>query len=139
MTTPQNVPEILQARLKLGLLNWGRRTLIWTTVLGLLSTQIPFARVLLIGWIVFSVISLAGLLLGLKLASHLKAGTTTAFPQGMNEPRDVGGDRPEPLSEDTYPPHHPHTGRNAVSDEIIEIETEVLPPEPGPTRQGKKL
>jgi hypothetical protein len=30
---------------------------------------------------------------------------------------------------DDYPSHHSHRGRNGVSDEIIEIEAEVLPPE----------
>lgn len=129
MSQPQNLPDLLQARLKLGLMNWGKRTLIWTAALGLLSTQSPFFKVVLIGWLLFSAISLAGLLLGLKLASHLKTGTAAAFPQGMNEPRDVGGGRPDPLPQEDFPSYHAPSGRHAVSDEIIEIEAEVLPPE----------
>ena len=128
MNQPQNLPELLQARLKLGLFNWGKRTVIWTMALGLLSAIAPGMRFLLIGWLIFSALSLGALLLGLKLAKNLKVSTAT-FPQGMNEPRDVGGDRMESSDHDDYPSHHAHTGRNAVSDEIIEIEAEVLPPE----------
>ncbi len=129
MNQPQNLPELLQARLKLGLFNWGKRTVIWTMALGLLSAIAPGLRFLLIGWLLFSALSLAALLLGLKLAKNLRVSTAT-FPQGMNEPRDVGGDRMESGdADDDYPSHHAHTGRNAVSDEIIEIEAEVLPPE----------
>ena len=135
MSAPQNLPELLQARLKLGLVNWVRRTLLWACVLGLLSTQIPPFRVLLIAWLIFSAFSLAALLFGLKLAKHLKTGTASVFPQGMSEPRDVGGTRPDPIDEENPAPHHGHTGRNAVSDEIIEIEAEVLPPESGPPRR----
>lgn len=130
MNQPQNLPELLQARLKLGLFNWGKRTVIWTMALGLLSAIAPGMRFLLIGWLIFSALSLGALLLGLKLAKNLKVSTAT-FPQGMNEPRDVGGDRMESSDHDDYPSHHAHTGRNAVSDEIIEIEAEVLPPEKG--------
>ena len=128
MNQPQNLPELLQARLKLGLFNWGKRTVIWTMALGLLSAIAPGLRFLLIGWLIFSALSLAALLLGLKLAKNLKVSTAT-FPQGMNEPRDVGGDRMESSGDYDYPSHHAHTGGNAVSDEIIEIEAEVLPPE----------
>ncbi|MES2468375.1 MAG: hypothetical protein V4675_13800 [Verrucomicrobiota bacterium] len=129
MNQPQNLPELLQARLKLGLFNWGKRTVIWTMALGLLSAIAPGLRFLLIGWLIFSALSLAALLLGLKLAKNLRVSTAT-FPQGMNEARDVGGDRMESSDEaDDYPSHHSHTGRNAVSDEIIEIEAEILPPE----------
>ena len=92
MNQPQNLPELLQARLKLGLFNWGKRTVIWTMALGLLSAIAPGLRFLLIGWLIFSALSLAALLLGLKLAKNLRVSTAT-FPQGMNEPRDVGGDR----------------------------------------------
>ena len=130
MNQPQNLPELLQARLKLGLFNWGKRTVIWTMALGLLSAIAPGMRFLLIGWLIFSALSLGALLLGLKLAKNLKVSTAT-FPQGMNEPRDVGGDRMESSDHDDYLSHHAHTGRNAVSDEIIEIEAEVLPPEKG--------
>jgi hypothetical protein len=126
MSDPQNLPELLQARLKLGLFNWGKRTLIWTTVLGLLSTQVPPFKVLLIGWIVFSAISLAGLLLGLKLAKHLKTGTTASFPHPTGEPRDVGGNRLEPVDPNEHPERS--TRRSSADDEIIEIEAEVLPP-----------
>lgn len=130
MNQPQNLPELLQARLKLGLFNWGKRTVIWTMALGLLSAIAPGLRFLLVGWLVFSALSLAALLLGLKLAKNLKVSTATAFPTGRNEPRDVGGTRPEPAAvEEDSPYHQAHTGRNAVSDEIIEIEAEVLPPE----------
>ncbi len=129
MNQPQNLPELLQARLKLGLFNWGKRTVIWTMALGLLTAMAPGMRFFLIAWLIFSALSLAALLLGLKLAKNLKVSTAT-FPQGMNEPRDVGGTRPEPAEvEDDYPHHHTHTGRNAVNDEVIEIEAEVLPPE----------
>ena len=134
MSQPQNLPELLQARLKLGLVNWARRTLIWTGVLGLLTAMAPGMRFFLIAWLLFSAFSLAALLFGLKLAKHLKTGTTGTFPQGMNEPRDVGGTRPVPLDEDETPTHYDHTRRNAVSDEIIEIEAEVLPPESGPPK-----
>ena len=129
MNQPQNLPELLQARLKLGLFNWGKRTVIWTMALGLLTAMAPGMRFLLIAWLIFSAFSLAALLLGLKLAKNLKVAATT-YPQGMNEPRDVGGDRMESSDEaDDYPSHHSHRGRNGVSDEIIEIEAEVLPPE----------
>jgi hypothetical protein len=129
MNQPQNLPELLQARLKLGLFNWGKRTVIWTMALGLLTAMAPGMRFFLIAWLIFSAFSLAALLLGLKLAKNLKVAATT-FPQGMNEPRDVGGDRMESSDEaDDYPSHHSHRGRNGVSDEIIEIEAEVLPPE----------
>jgi len=131
MSQPQNLPDLLRARLKLGLLNWGKRTLIWSAFLGILSTLAPALRFLLVGWLVFSAISLAALLLGLKLANALKTSTLSTFPTPGREPRDVGGTRPEPLdSQDDTPTHHVHTGRNAVSDEIIEIEAEVLPPDP---------
>ena len=130
MNPPQNLPDILQARLKLGLFNWGKRTVIWTLALGLLSAVAPMMRFLLIGWLLFSALSLAALLLGLKLAKNFKAGAATAFPEGGDEPRDVGGIRPEPVEVAEDSPHYQaHTGRNAVSDEIIEIEAEVLPPE----------
>ncbi len=130
MNQPQNLPELLQARLKLGLFNWGKRTFIWTMALGLLTAMAPGLRFLLIAWLIFSALSLAALLLGLKLAKNLKVGTATAFSQAGNEPRDVGGHRPEPAEvEDDDPHHQAHTGRHAVSDEIIEIEAEVLPPE----------
>ena len=130
MNQPQNLPELLQARLKLGLFNWGKRTVIWTVALGLLTAIAPGMRFVLIAWLMFSAFSLAALLLGLKLAKNLKVGTPTAFPTGRNEPRDVGGIRPEPAAEEQeHPHHHAHTGRNAVSDEIIEIEAEVLPPD----------
>lgn len=135
MSQPQNLPEVLQARLKLGLVNWVRRTLVWTGILGLLSAMAPGMRVFLIAWLVFSAISLAALLFGLKLAKHLKTGTASVFPQGMNEPRDVGGTRPDPIDDEDPAPHHGHRGRNAVSDEIIEIEAEVLPPESGPSHR----
>ena len=129
MNQPQNLPELLQARLKLGLFNWGKRTVIWTMALGLLTAMAPGMRFFLIAWLIFSALSLAALLLGLKLAKNLRVSTAT-FPQGMNEPRDVGGDRMESSDDaDDYPSHHAHSGRNAVSDEIIEIEAEVLPPE----------
>ena len=129
MNQPQNLPDVLQARLKLGLFNWGKRTVIWTMALGLLTAIAPGLRFILIGWLLFSAISLAALLLGLKLAKNLKTGTG-AFSTGRDEPRDVGGTRPEPVeTDDHYPDHQTHTGRNAVSDEIIEIEAEVMPPE----------
>ena len=122
MSQPQNLPDLLQARLKLGLLNWGRRTLIWSGVLALLSSQIPFLKVALIAWLAFSALSLVGLLLGLKLASHLK--TSAAFPSHPPPSRDVGGDRPLDSGEaDPSRSSHSH-------DPIIEIEAEVLPPEP---------
>ena len=131
MSQPQNLPDLLQARLKLGLFNWGKRTIIWTLALGLLTAMAPGLRFLLIGWLLFSALSLAALLVGLKLAKNFKAGTAAAFPQRSNESRDVGGPRPEAVErEEDYPTNHAHTGRNAVSDEIIEIEAEVLPPEP---------
>jgi hypothetical protein len=130
MNQPQNLPELLQARLKLGLFNWGKRTVIWTLALGLLTAMAPGLRFLLIGWLLFSALSLIALLVGLKLAKGLKVSTTAAFPGERNEPRDVGGTRPEPAEVDDGTPHrHTHTGRNEVSDEIIEIEAEVLPPE----------
>ena len=44
MSQPQNLPELLQARLKLGLVNWARRTLIWTGVLGLLLARLVARR-----------------------------------------------------------------------------------------------
>ena len=129
MNQPQNLPDLLQARLKLGLFNWGKRTITWTLALGLLSAIAPAMKVFLIAWLLFSALSLAALLLGLKLARNFKAGTAAAFPQSRNQPRDVGGPRPEPLTEEVYPTHQAHTGRNGASDEIIEIEAEVLPPE----------
>ncbi len=129
MNQPQNLPELLQARLKLGLFNWGKRTITWTLVLGLLTAMAPGLRFLLIAWLLFSALSLVALLVGLKLANNLKVNTSV-FPQGMNEPRDVGGTRPEPAEvEDNTPHRHAHSGRNEVGDEIIEIEAEVLPPE----------
>lgn len=126
MSAPPNLPELLQARLKLGLFNWGKRTLIWTTALGLLATQVPLFKILLIGWIVYSAVSLAAILLGLKLANHLKMGTSS-FPQPVDEPRDVGNGRTEPMDSST--PQAGSARRSAVDDEIIEIEAEVLPPE----------
>ncbi len=119
MSQPQNLPDLLQARLKLGLLNWGRRTLLWTAVLALLSSQIPFFKVALIAWIIYSGLALVGLLLGLKFAKHLKVGA--AFSSPPAPPRDVGGDRPaEADLADAAP----------GDQEIIDIEAEVLPPEP---------
>lgn len=130
MNPPQNLTELLQARLKLGLFNWGKRTVIWTLVLGLLSAVAPGLRFLLIGWLLFSAISLAALLFGLKLAKNFKAGSVSAFPAPGNEPRDVGGPRPDiPEEAPDFPSPHARRGRSAVSDEIIEIEAEVLPPE----------
>jgi hypothetical protein len=135
MSQPQNLPELLQAKLKLALVNWARRTVIWTGILGLLSAMAPGIWVFLIAWLVFSAFSLAALLFGLKLAKNLKTGTASGFPQGMHEPRDVGGTRPDSIDEEDPAPHHGHSGRNAVNDEIIEIEAEVLPPESGPPRR----
>lgn len=135
MSQPQNLPELLQARLKLGLVNWARRTLIWTGVLGLLTAMAPGMKFLLIAWLLFSAFSLAALLFGLKLAKHLKTNTSGVFPQSMKEPRDVGGTRPVPIDEEEAAPYHHHTGRNAVSDEIIEIEAEVLPPDSDPPKR----
>ena len=130
MSPPQNLPEILQAKLKLGLFNWGKRTLIWTVVLGFAAAIAPGLRFILIGWLLFSALSLAALLLGLKLAKSLKAGASATFPTVQDEPRDVGGTRPETAGvEDDHPQHQTHTGRNAVGDEIIEIEAEVMPPD----------
>lgn len=134
MNQPQNLPEVLQARLRLALFNWGKRTLIGTTLLGLLSTRVPFFKAVLIAWIVFSLFSLAALLLGMKLAKHLKTGTFSAFPQGgQPEPRDVGGDRPDHDSEPEYPTPGGRHSHQTLSDEIIEIEAEVLPPEKNKT------
>ncbi|MDB6071125.1 MAG: hypothetical protein JWL81_2296 [Verrucomicrobiales bacterium] len=133
MNQPQNLPEVLQARLRLGLFNWGKRTIIGTTLIGLISTRVPFFKLVLIAWIVFSLFSLAALLLGMKLAKHLKTGTFSAFPQGgQPEPRDVGGDRPDHDPEPEIPhSHHPGARHSnpTLNDEIIEIEAEVLPPE----------
>ena len=68
---------------------------------------------------------------GGREVKHTGDGIMATFPTPGSEPRDVGGTRPEPLdSQDDTPTHHVHTGRNAVSDEIIEIEAEVLPPDP---------
>ena len=133
MNQPQNLPEVLQARLRQGLFNWGKRTIIVTTVLVLLSMRFPPLKLLLIAWIVFSLFSLAALLLGMKLAKHLKTGTFSAFPQGgQPEPRDVGGDRHDPEL-DPESDFHQHPGsrhaHTTLNDEIIEIEAEVLPPE----------
>lgn len=130
MSTPQNLPELLQARLQLGLFNWGKRTVIWTMALGLLTALAPGLRFILIAWLIYSALSLAALLLGLKLAKNLKTGATAAFPTNRDQPRDVGGTRPESIEpEDDSPTRQAHTGRNTASDEIIEIEAEVLPPE----------
>lgn len=137
MSQPPNLPEIIQARLKLGLFNWGKRTIIWTLALGLLTAVAPGLKFILIAWLIFSALSLAGLLLGLKLAQNLKTGGAGAFMGTMgnmgqpSEPRHAGGHRPE-VDEDhaaDFPPAQAHSGRAAVSDEIIEIEAEVLPPE----------
>jgi len=87
----------------------------------------------LIGWLIFSALSLAILLIGLKVAGALKTGTISTFPGTANsapgEPRDVGGTRPEFTPQEEVTGRHPHPARSAVSDEIIEIEAEVLPPE----------
>lgn len=132
MNQPQNLPELLQARLRLGLFNWGKRTLIWTMALGLITAMAPGLRFLLIGWLLFSALSLVALLVGLKLAKNLKVSTTAAFPREHDQPRDVGGHRPGSDLDEPEPRHPSHTGRTAVSDEIIEIEAEVLPPETPP-------
>lgn len=128
MSNPQNLSDLLQARLKLSLFNWAKRTLLWTAALGLLTTQVPPVRFLLIGWILFSAISLVGLLLGLKIAGKLKTKITFNFPQSSDEPRNVSNGRGEIREEETDLP--PVQGRRtAVNDEIIDIEAEVLPPE----------
>ncbi len=128
MSNPQNLSDLLQARLKLSLFNWAKRTLLWTAALGLLTTQVPPVRFLLIGWILFSAISLVGLLLGLKIAGKLKTKITFNFPQSSDEPRNVSNGRGELREEETDLP--PVQGRRtAVNDEIIDIEAEVLPPE----------
>jgi hypothetical protein len=133
MSQPQNLPELLQARRKLGLFNWGKRTLIWSMALALLASVAPGLRFLLIGWLIFSALSLAILLIGLKVAGALKTGTISTFPGtatcAPGEPRDVGGTRPEFTPQEEFPGRHAHAARPAVSDEIIEIEAEVLPPE----------
>ncbi len=133
MSQPQNLPELLQARMKLALFNWGKRTFIWSLALGLLSAMAPSLRFLLILWLVFSAFSLAAILIGLKIAKNLKFGSTSAFPSpGPNEPRDVGGHRPPPHEAEDDPspqPAHGPSKRSAASDEIIEIEAEVLPPD----------
>ena len=128
MSNPQNLSDLLQARLKLSLFNWAKRTLLWTAALGLLTTQVPPVRFLLIGWILFSAISLVGLLLGLKIAGKLKTKITFNFPQSSDEPRNVSNGRGEIREEETDLP--PVQGRRtAVNDKIIDIEAEVLPPE----------
>jgi hypothetical protein len=58
MSQPQNLPELLQARLKLGLFNWGKRTLIWSMALALLARVVPGLWFLLIGWLIFSALIL---------------------------------------------------------------------------------
>ncbi len=115
MSQSQNLPELLQARLKLGLLNWGKRTVIWTLVLGLLTAMAPGLRFLLIAWLLFSALSLAALLLGLKLAKNLKVTTTAAFPSAADEliPEHPG---------ETEATHRPIPRGG----EIIDIEAEVI-------------
>ena len=136
MPAPQNLPEMLQARLQLGLFNWVKRTATWTLVLGGVSLLAPGLKFLLIGWWLFSGLSLAAILLGMKFASKLKSGVGAGtVGGGVGEPRVVGGTRPAAAAEEDFPTasghHRPHghQGHAAADDEIIEIEAEVLPPE----------
>lgn len=144
MSQPPNLPEMLQARLKLGLFNWGKRTVIWSAVLGLLSTQAPPFRFLLVGWIIFSLISLAAILVGMKIARNLQSVTmgTTGFggAGGMGSAPGVpgvtdGSSYSYPGSDTAFADADPGSARAThrpipQDGEVIEIEAEVLPPEP---------
>lgn len=134
MSQPQNLPDLLQARLKLSLLNWSRRTLIWSAVLGLFAMQVPFAKVLLIGWLVFSGLSLAGLLLGLKLARHLKTATVTPITVNRTPHAHSGPIGDQEMTPEGFP-RDGHSGRREVVEgEVIEIDAEVLPADEKPPR-----
>ncbi|MES2706691.1 MAG: hypothetical protein V4726_08835 [Verrucomicrobiota bacterium] len=128
-SSPGSLPDALQARLRLALMNWTKRTLLWGAFLAIFSIQIPFLKAVLVGWIIFSAISLAFLLLGMKFAKHLKTGSVS-FGMG-GAPRSQGF--PPQNAQDEPPPRAP-----GGPGEVIEIDAEVLPPEtPAPHRTPK--
>lgn len=122
MNSPQSVSgkplNPLEVRLRLGLKNWAKRTLLWGSFFFIFSLRVPFFKFLLVAWIIFSCISLAFLLLGLKLAKNLQGGAFTF---------NVGG---RPVSNQAARPQDEPPPRVASTPgEVIEIDTEVLPPE----------
>ena len=111
MSQPQNLPDLLRARLKLGLFNWGKRTLIWTAFLGIVSTLAPGLRFLLVGWLVFSAISLAALLLGPEAGQRSqKPAPSPPSPPPSASPGTLAAPAPEPVDyqEDAPAPSRPH-------------------------------
>lgn len=135
-----SLPDVLQARLRLGLRNWAKRTLLWSAFLAIFSVHFPALKFVLLGWIVFSALSLALLLAGLKLARNLKGGTTFSF--GMGGMGNPVGQMPGPFAQSgsfasaedvatpqAAPDDPPPRARGGASNEVIEIDAEVLPPE----------
>lgn len=129
-SSPGSLPDVLQARLRVGLQNWFKRTVLWGALFAIFSVQMPFLKAVLVGWIIFSGISLAFLLIGLKLAKHLKGGSVSFGMGGMPQAQGF----PAPNAQDEPPPRAPA----GASNEVIEIDAEVLPPEsPAPHRTPK--
>lgn len=128
MNFPQSAPgqplNPLEARLRLGLRNWTKRTFLWGSFFFIFSLRVPFLRYLLAAWIVFSGVSLAFLLLGLKLAKNLQGGAFTFKVGGMPAPHQA------------RPQDEPSPRVASTPGEVIEIDTEVLPPE-NPVSEGR--
>ncbi|MDB6136507.1 MAG: hypothetical protein JWM59_4750 [Verrucomicrobiales bacterium] len=121
-----SLPDMLQARLRQGLANWTKRTFLWGALFAIFSVHFPFLKAVLVGWIIFSAISLAFLLLGLKIAKNLK-GTTVSFGMGGMP---AGQEFPTASLQEEPPPRAPASSANPS--EVIEIDAEVLPPETPP-------
>lgn len=143
-----SLPEILQARLRQGLRNWAKRTLLWSAFLAIFSVHFPTLKVILAFWIVFSVLHLAMILAGMKLARNLTGGgTTVSFGMGGGPvhsgafgqagPFAGSGDVSTPQASPDDPPPRAKDDRQGAG-EVIEIDAEVLPPDtPAPHRQPK--
>ncbi len=129
-----SLPGLLEAKLKQSLARWGWRTAMWGIPLAWLSTRAALGKFLFIGWIIFSLITLAALLLGLKMAKKLGEAGLGGMAAGMGGGTSVGGGGagggPDVFGNAI--PRSPHaTSRPPAGEgDIIEIEAEVLPPEP---------
>lgn len=119
-------PRNLEVVLRQSLARWGWRTVMWGIPLGWLATRAALGKFIFIAWIIYSLLTLAALLFGLKMARKLaEAGFAGGPPRGQARDFEGGVEDGTSIPSSTRATRRPPEGEG----DIIDIEAEVLPPE----------